>query len=121
MANLKFTWNQKAKKKLETVDDDILYDVARMTLDRTYDTIPMSVAKNNSGRLRRSTTEYGVKKGEDGYTIGSNTEYAVYVYNMNDKRTKWTTGGTGSKWFDKTWKKNAQIITKQAVERNMLK
>ena len=121
MSSVKFTWNKEAKKKLKTVDDEILYDIARMTLDRTYPTIPMSTLKNNSGRLRRSTMEYGVQKGDKGYTIGSNTEYASRVYQMNDSTTNWSTKGTGSKWFGKTWQKEAQIITKQAVERNMLK
>lgn len=64
---------------------------------------------------------YGVQKEADGYSIGSETSYAKYVYNMNNNTTNWTTPGTESGWYKNTWKRNGKSITMEAIERNMLK
>ena len=115
-----FTWNNQAKKKLASVDDEILYDIAKITLDLSYDKIPLATYKN-SGRLRLSSVGYGVQKENTGYSIGSETSYAKYVYNMNDSTTHWSTQGTGSQWYKKTWQKQGKSITSQAIERNKLR
>jgi hypothetical protein len=117
MSNVKVVWNEATRKYLDQVDDKVVYDVARMTLDLTYNHIPMST-KVNSGRLRLSTTAYGVQKDQEGYSLASETNYAARVYNMDNATTHWSTPGTNSQWFKDTWKKNANTIWKQAIERN---
>lgn len=117
MKNVEVKWNEATRRFLDIVDDKIAYDVARMTLDLTYEHIPLST-KVNGGQLRLSTTAYGVRKDEKGYSLASETNYASYVYNMNNSTTNWSTPGTNSKWFEDSWKKNGNAILKQAVERN---
>lgn len=64
---------------------------------------------------------YGVQKESTGYSIGSETNYAKYVYTMNDSATHWSTPNTGSQWYKKVWQKQGKSIISQAVERNKLK
>lgn len=113
---VKFTWNKAAKQKLETIDDVIMQEVARKTLDLSYQITP-----RNTGALRSSVQAYGVQKGNEGYTIGTQIDYASRVYNLNDSKTNWTTPGTHSHWFGKVWKEQGVSIFKETVERNMLK
>lgn len=113
---VKFVWNKQAKKKLESIDNIIMYEVARKTLDLSYQITP-----KNTGALRSSTQAYGIQENNGEYSIGSKIDYASKVYNLNDSRTNWTTPNTHSRWFGKVWKEQGVSIFKETVERNMLK
>lgn len=112
-------WNPKVHKGLKTIPDDILYEVALETLDRSYNLIPMSNIKNHSGTLRRSSKSGGVRGGNGDYWIGSYTKYASYVWNMEG--VNWTTPGTNNKWYARTLKRYGQTIIQNSISKSWRK
>lgn len=113
-------WNPKVYKGLKKIPDDILYEIALETLDRSYSTlIPMSKEKNHSGTLRRSSKSGGVRGGNGDYWIGSYTKYAKYVWNMEG--VHWTTPGTNNKWYARTLKRHGQTIIQNSINKNWRK
>ena len=119
MADVTFRWYEGAEKKFEDTQDMIVYYTARLTLDKSYQMVPLSNQKN-SGRLRTSTMDYGVQGSNKDYTIGSTTSYAKFVYKMGPK-TNWTTPGTNSKWFERTWKSIGKNLLSISVKNDGLK
>lgn len=117
--SVKFKWKPGAKEKIEQSPDKIMYNMARITLDMSYPHIPLSNRKN-SGHLRLSSINGGVREDNHGYYIGSYTNYAKYVWDMG-ANTNWSTPGTFGKWYEEVYKKNYSNISKQAVERGKLK
>ena len=123
MSNIRVDWKKEIQKKLWELPKKIVEEIATDTLGKTYPTIPMSSALNRNatrGRLRRDTVAKGVQSNGNVVFLESPSFYANYVWNMNDSKTNWSTPGTGSKWFEKTWKKQGSSIMKSAVERNKL-
>lgn len=116
-----FEPNLATEKKLNELPNQILYSVARETLDMSYPSIPMSVGRKTSGALRTSSVANGVRSCPGGYYIGSFTDYASYVWQMNDSTTNWTTPGTHSQWYARTLQKNGRTIIDIAISRNKLK
>lgn len=112
-------WYPGAQKRLKGQPDKVLYAVASMTLDMTYPTIPKSNL-TGSGKLRQTSKSAGVRGSNGDYYIGSYTEYAKYV-NTYPTTTNWSTPGTTSNWYKKTWKKKGKVITDNAIGRNQLK
>ena len=114
-------WSPGAQNKLLNVyPDTIVYQVARMTLDMSYTTIPLSNRKN-AGQLRRTSMAAGVRGSNKNYYIGSYTDYAKYVWVMPDESTHWSTPETHSKWYKRYWEKTGKNIINTVVERNKLK
>lgn len=123
MAKTEVKWILSTKHKLEQLPKKVVEQIATDTLSRAYPTIPMASALERNvtrGRLRRETLAKGVQTKGTVYYLESPTYYANYVYNMNDTKTNWSTPGTGSKWFEKTWKKYGKQIAQNAIERNKL-
>ena len=107
--------NKNTLKKLNKLPSEILYSVARQTLDLSYQTIPLS-DRVNRGRLRSSSMAYGVKKHTNNdFSIGSETDYASYVWVMNNETTNWTTPGTQSAWYDRVYKEKGKSILQNAI------
>lgn len=107
--------NKDTLKKLNKLPSEILYSVARQTLDLTYPTIPLS-DRVNRGRLRSSSMAYGVKQHSDNdFSIGSETDYASYVWVMNNETTHWTTPGTQSAWYERVYKEKGESILHNAI------
>ena len=119
MADITFRWYAGAEKKFEDTQDRIVYYTARLTLDKSYQKIPLS-NRVGSGQLRTSSMGYGVKGSKKEYTIGSTTSYAKYVWNMGPG-TKWTTAGTNSKWYERTWKMIGKNLLSISVKNDGLK
>ena len=115
---VEFNLNPKAEKGLKTIPDDVLYSIARQTLDMSVNSIPKSVGLSTSGNLRRTSLDGGVRGGNKNYYIGSYTSYAAYVWNMNDSTTNWTTPNTHSQWYMRTLKKNGQTIIDNALTKS---
>lgn len=115
---VEFKPNPKVERGLKEIPDDILYSIARQTLDMSYTTIPKSVGHETSGKLRNKSLEKGVRGSHQDYYIGSYTDYAIYVWNMNDATTKWTTPNTHSQWYTRTLKKSGQTIINNAITRS---
>lgn len=114
-------WKPGAENKLLNVyPDTIVYQVARMTLDMSYTTIPLS-NKKNAGQLRRSSMAAGVRGSNKNYYIGSYTDYAKYVWQMPNESTKWSTPGTVSEWYKRYWNKSGKSVVNTVLERNKLK
>ena len=113
-------WSETALKGLKTIPDDILYTMARETLDRSYNLIPMSNIPNHAGTLRRSSVGAGVRGGNGDYYIGSYTAYASRVWNMKES-TNWTTPGTNNKWFARGLKLHQANIINTAIDKSWKK
>lgn len=123
MSQIKVNWNRATQNKLKVLPKKIVEEIATDTLGKTYPTIPMSSALERNttrGRLRRDTVAKGVQSNGNVIFLESPSYYAKFVWNMNDSKTNWSTPGTGSKWFEETWKKQGNSIEKKAVERNKL-
>lgn len=118
ISNAEVKFNKKNIKKLKQSPDLIMFGVARMALDASFPKIP-----KNTGDTRSTSLSAGVRKGKNGYYIGSYTEYADDVYTLEDRRSNinWSEPGTGSYWFDKTWKSKGTSITKEAVKKYGIK
>lgn len=113
-------WDETALKGLKKIPDDILYTMARETLDRSYNLIPMSDIPNHKGFLRLNTVSKGVRGGNGDYYIGSYTDYASYVWVMPEG-TNWTTPGTNNKWFARTLKQHQANIINTAINKSWKK
>jgi len=114
-------WSPGAQNKLLNVyPDTIVYQVARMTLDMSYTTIPLSNRKN-AGQLRRTSMAAGVRGSNKNYYIGSYTDYAKYVWKMPNESTNWSTPGTNSQWYLRYWNKSGKSVINTVLERNKLK
>lgn len=114
----KFEPNLKVEQSLKRLPDEVMFAIAKETLDFSIPHIPMSNIKNHSGTLRRSSGrgESGVHKTGEGYYIGSFTDYASRVWKMDDATTNWTTSNTHSQWFAYTLKRYGKTIIDNAVK-----
>lgn len=110
-----FEPNVKTNKALNKLPDDVLYGIARETLDMSVKFIPMSIGTKTSSNLRRTSVAGGVREDNDGYYIGSFTEYASHVWNMNDSTTNWSTPNTHSQWYARTLRLYGQVILDTAI------
>lgn len=110
-------WDKRTKNGLNRIPNDILYVVAKQTLDMSQPIIPKSDIPNHSGTLRRSTASGGVRGGNGDYYIGSYTNYASYVWSLNDSTTNWTTPGTHSQWFSRVLKSYGNVIINNAINK----
>lgn len=106
---VEFKPNKKTESGLKRIPDEVLYRIARQTLDMTSPIIP-----KDTGRLRTSSNSGGVRGGNGDYYIGSYTDYATYVWNMNDS-VNWSEPGTHSQWYTRTLKEKGEVIINNAV------
>lgn len=110
--------DKKTMRILDRFPSKFLYSMASQTLDFAFqlDKIPLSDQKNR-GRLRDSSKAYGVKQHTDmDFSIGSQTDYAAYVWVMDNETTNWTTQGTGSEWYKRTLKEKKNLMVANAIE-----
>lgn len=112
-------WNPKTKIGLKNIPNDILYTIAKQTLDMSVPMIPMSKIKGHAGTLRRSSISGGVRGGKGDYYIGSYTKYAKRVWNMEN--VNWTTPGTNNKWYARTLKKHSSTIINNSINQSWRK
>lgn len=123
ISNVQFKWGAGYPKRLTTTADNMIKQVAKMTLDASIPITPMSATPGHSGTLRKATIGFhglGVIGSNGVYQIGSATDYASKVYVYPDS-TNWTTPGTGNQWFAKTWKRRGKSISKIAISKYKLK
>lgn len=112
-----FEPNVLTEKKMKRIPNEVMFAVAKETLDMSIPHIPMSDTVNHAGTLRRSSGrgESGVHPIDNGCYIGSFTDYASYVWNMDDMTTNWTTSDTHSQWYAWTLKQYGKVILENAV------
>lgn len=100
------------KKQFDEFQDKVIYNVARITLDRSSPTIPWL-----TGHMYGDLYARGVQGGNKVYTLGvEQTEYAIYVWNMG-QNTNWTNKASKPKWFLAEFDTYKEIIIEQAVRR----
>lgn len=116
---IELRWSPKAKIGLKNIPNDILYTIAKQTLDMSVPMIPMSKIKDHAGTLRRSSISGGVRGGKGDYYIGSYTKYAKHVWNMEN--VNWTTPGTNNKWYARTLKKHSSTIINNSINQSWRK
>ena len=109
---VEFKPNLKTEQGLKKIQDIVLYTIARETLDLSQTIIP-----KDKGTLRSSSMGAGVRGGNGDYYIGSYTDYASYVWTMNDSLTNWSEPGTHSQWYIRTIKEKGTVIVNDAVNR----
>ena len=113
-----FKWNPGAKNKILEAPNNITYGIAQITLDLSFNHIPLSKGKGR-GKLRQTSKSAGVRGTDGDYYIGSYTNYAKYVWVM-PKSTNWSEPGTFGKWYEETWKKQNKTIAKLAIDKGGL-
>ena len=110
----------KINPKLDTIIEknisDILYSVARQCLDMSYPITPRLSGKMSNTSMASGVTDISDKE----KTIGNYTNYASAVWKKNAQRTKWTTPGTTSHWFDETMKTKGAVILQNATTKEKL-
>lgn len=111
----KFEPNLLTEQKLKRIPDEVLFSIAKQTLDFSIPIIPMSIGRATSGTLRRTSVQGGVRSMDGGYYIGSFTDYASRVWSMDDDITNWSTPGTHSQWYARTLKEKGKVILENAV------
>ena len=110
--------DKKTMRILDRFPSKFLYSMASQTLDFAFqlDKIPLSDQKSR-GRLRDSSKAYGVKQHTDmDFSIGSQTDYAAYVWVMDNETTNWTTPGSGNEWYARTLKEKKDLMVANAIE-----
>ena len=108
-------WIPSAKKKVLEAPDKMLYGIAYETLHRTMPNIP-----KDTGYMRKTSLNGGVKGSSGDYYIGSYTNYAKYVW-AKPKSTNWSEPNTFGKWYEEIWKKQGKSIVDSCVGRYSLK
>ena len=97
-------------KQLYQFTDRTVYNIAKITLDRTKDHIPRL-----TGNMGQDEYSRGVKGADRTYTLGNNKYYyAKYVWNM-PKGTHWTNSKSYPQWFITEFKNEKEKIVNQAV------
>ena len=111
-------WNTTTLNGLKHIPDDILYTMARETLDMSVATevIPM-----DTHRMKNSSVAAGVRGGSGDYYIGSYTSYASSVWNMPQESTNWTNPKSHNKWFVYTLNNHRQTIIDTAINKSWKK
>lgn len=107
------TWlKELPKDQINGFEDEVVYRIARMTLDFTIPHIPYL-----TGRLQRASLAYGVQGGNRTYSLGATGEasYAKTVYFYPQESTHWTNPRSYSKWFYTEYKNQKEVITGNAV------
>lgn len=84
------------KRELKGFEDEVVYRVARMTLDFTVPHIPFL-----TGRLQKASLKYGVQGENMVYSLGATEDapYARTVYNYSQTDTNWTNPRSYAQWF----------------------
>lgn len=110
-----FQWNEKTRKGLNKVPDDILYSVARMTLDYT---VSQKLIPRDTGKMERSSISGGVRGSSGDFYIGSFTNYASRVWNLPQATTNWTNPTSKSQWYAYTLKKYGTSIIDNSINKS---
>jgi len=118
--SVEFKWNPKVQNGLKVIPDDILYEIAKQTLDFAVSQEVVPIGETHD--LIRSSADYGVHRAKGNMTIASTTPYAKYVWNMPQATTNWTNKGKAhNKWYAYTLKKYGQVFINNAITKSWRK
>lgn len=109
---------RKNLQKVEQAPDKIMYAIASATLDASFKKIPKL-----HGDTRQTSKAAGVRKRGNSYVIGSYTDYASYIWDLEDRvqDVNWSEPGTMSHWYEDTWKNKGQKIKTEAINKYGIK
>ena len=97
-------------KEMDAFMDKAVYEMARITLDRTQPHVPRL-----TGDMERDIYGYGVKGGNKTYSLGfTSVKYTPYVWAMT-KNTNWTNKQSYPQWFITEFLNSKEKIVTQAV------
>lgn len=97
-------------RDIDGFEDEVVYRMARMTLDFTIPHIPY-----RTGRLKNSSLAFGVQGNNKNYAIGDNINYSKYVWNYDQNTTNWTNPRSYSKWFLTEFNNQKETILNSAI------
>ena len=118
--SVEFKFNQKVLNGLKVMPDDVLFEIAKQTLDFAVSQEVVPIGETHD--LIRSSEEYGVHRAKGDMTIASTTHYAKYVWNMPQATTHWTNEGKAhNKWYAYTLKKYSQVFINNAIYKSWRK
>ena len=100
----------KLRSNLKSFEDEVVYRVARITLDFTIPHIPY-----RTGDLNKSSLAFGVQGQNMVYSLGAEVPYAEYVWNMDQDTTNWTNPRSYSRWFLTEFRNQKETILGNAV------
>ena len=109
-------YDPKTELGLKRLPDEIMYTIARETLERADEIIP-----KDTTTMEKTMLSAGVRGSNGEYYIGSYTRYASRVYMFNDSTTNWTTPGTHSQWFARATKQYGKGIIENAINQEWRK
>lgn len=109
----KFEPNLKTERNLSKLPDQVVFGVAKNTLDLT---ISKEFIPRKSKDMLRSSEAGGVRGSNSQYYIGSFTDYASYVWKM-PQSTNWTNKQSKSQWYAYTLKVYGKTILDNAVNK----
>lgn len=103
-------------KELVQYCDDVVFNVARATLDFTNTGNHFPEA---TGTLKEASMAEGVvKESYATYHVGADgADYAPIVWKYPQKGTNWTNPNTYAQWFITEFKNDKELIMNQAVSR----
>ena len=113
-----FQWNRGAKLFLTRIPDEILYGIAKQTLDMT---ISKEYIPWRTGDMMLSSASEGVRGGNGDYWIGSYTNYASSVWKMPQSTTNWTNTKSKAKWYAYTLRHHEKTIIDNAINKSWKK
>lgn len=102
--------DEKLRSNLKSFEDEVVYRVARITLDFTIPHIPY-----RTGDLNKSSLAFGVQGQDMVYSLGAEVPYAEYVWNMDQDTTNWTNPRSYSRWFLTEFRNQKETILGNAV------
>lgn len=118
--SVEFRFNQKVLNGLKIMPDDVLFEIAKQTLDFSISQEIVPIGETQ--KLIESSAEYGVHRSKGDMTIASTTHYAKYVWNMPQATTHWTNEGKAhNKWYAYTLKKYSQVFINNAIYKSWRK
>lgn len=98
------------RQELKGFEDEVVYRVARMTLDFTIPHIPYL-----TGRLKNSSLAFGVQGENKVYRLGAGVPYAKAVWNYDQETTNWTNPRSYSQWFFTEYNNKKETILGNAI------
>ena len=98
------------RQEIKGFEDEVVYRVARMTLDFTIPHIPY-----RTGDLNKSSLAFGVQGQDRVYSLGAGVPYAKYVWNFDQESTNWTNPRSYSQWFLTEYNNKKETILGNAI------
>lgn len=102
------------KEKIYNFEDRVIYNTAILTREYTKG---MNAYPYLTGELERQEIKAPITGGNKEYNLIAGTNYAKYVWKMND--VTWTNSSTNPQWYYSIFRKKEKTIITKAVNTAM--